>query len=235
MVSPSALRAGRPLSPPGFRGHRLISVGIPVTQYFNCTGNTPLPIAALERENAKTTKLMDLDWQGFARDLGRHWATALRDLASGALSFKDFMKTIFTDILNAFLDMIAKMVAGWFESAIFGLFASFFMAPLTPILGPTGSLLGGAVPMQSGFSGVISAPTLAILGEAGPERVDIAPLGRASTGERGGGGTININMTVHAMDGASVVSVFKTQLVPLIQGALNRGVVHAPRGAMGGI
>ena len=74
-------------------------------------------------------------------------------------------------------------------------------------------MLGGGLipvtPWANGFDGVISSPTLALMGEAGPERVTVTPFGKEATGREGNGDTINYNLTINTTDRVDVLPSFE--------------------------
>ncbi len=178
--------------------------------------------------------------------LGRDWGNLLDQWASGTITFKTFFEDIWKSILKFFLEIIGQMIA---KLLFFNILAA--ALNLIPGIGTAlsgafkaavglgsagasaGSIAGAELLMgQQGWQGIVSQPTLFLAGEAGPEGVSITPGG---FGGGGSGGNMTINLNVTAMDGASVLRVFRTQLMPLIQDGLNRRLFTVPRNALGGI
>lgn len=92
--------------------------------------------------------------------------------------------------------------------------------------------------VEGGAAGGVFAnrPGLVLFGEGGEQEVGgpksffkqvFEELGVPAGGSGGGGGTVNLNVTINALDGANVAAVFYGQIVPMLKEAL--------RGNIGGL
>lgn len=131
--------------------------------------------------------------------------------------FKNFFIATWQAIKNAFFQILADMLAKWLTMA----FVKVLLGALT---GGSGSFFGtgtaGSIGMQRGFHGVVSQPTLALIGEAGPEAVNVTPLrGSAGYGARtgGGGGSITNIFNIRALDGSDVEYAVRHRIVPVLK------------------
>lgn len=123
--------------------------------------------------------------------------------------------------------------------------------PATPSP-PNADLPGSVIPYSewaAGFEGIISKPTHALIGEAGPEYVSIQPLNAAtmprfnsapamsmaSSGGVKSGGDINVTLNVSTLDGESVVSVVRNKVIPVLREAARRREFWIPLGSAGGV
>jgi phage-related minor tail protein len=106
----------------------------------------------------------------------------------------EFLSGIATDILN-----IGKSIGGWIIDGLIAAVkaaAGAVAAAVRSIMPDIGGMVSGAIGAIKGFipglahGGVVTSPTLALIGEAGPEAV--IPLNRA------GGVGATYNITVHA-------------------------------------
>lgn len=101
-------------------------------------------------------------------------------------SMKKFLETTWTSIANTALNAIDRIVAG----------VQRVISAITAIPRAVSGAVGGAITTARGFvglqeGGIVTRPTRALIGEAGPEAV--IPLRRLGTGGLGGA-TITINM-----------------------------------------
>jgi len=119
---------------------------------------------AKENVIAGFTSLQD-GIQGFMQSIISAWSSTISKWLKGALTFRDFMDRMFQNILNAFLDMVAQMIAQKMFLALFG--------PMP--LAKGGMVLGHLepiAPIPSAQAGrLFTKPTLAMVAEGGPERV----------------------------------------------------------------
>jgi len=180
-----------------------------------------------------------------ARSMGSEWANLSEELITGEIKVQQFFEGIWKSILKFFIQIVDQMIAKWLIFEALTAMANFFSGGVSDffsgLAGKIGNPFGGTgggfanvetIMGQQGWQGIVSQPTLFLAGEAGPEGVSITPGG---FGGGGGGGNMTINLNVTAMDGASVLRVFRTQLMPLIQDGLNRRLFTVPRNALGGI
>jgi hypothetical protein len=134
--------------------------------------------------------------------------------------FKDFFISTWETIKQAFFQILADILARWITMA----FVKTLMNVVTAGSGffPAEA---GSIGMQKGFHGVISRPTIALIGEAGPEQVDVSPLpGSAGYGSRAGrGGDINIHIHVDAIDAAGVERFLRQQARPILLEMIDHG------------
>ena len=98
------------------------------------------------------------------------------------------------------------------------------------------SRLMDLIPAASGYSGLVSRPTMFLAGEAGPEQVDIIPLRGSQMGSQPGfagasGNQFTFNLTVQAWDGRDVERYvngqLRNQVLQIVQTASRRGVAVA--------
>jgi hypothetical protein len=177
-------------------------------------------------------------WDAIVGYVQTHWQTILNILLPGMATLVSFLfnhwGTITSDVETAW-DWIANFIGGiWGQivsatetaiSTIEGLINK-IMAPVNSVLGAVSSIssalgLGGAigstvlhtiVPFAQG--GIVNSPTLALIGEAGPEAV--IPLsafagGSSLGGAGGGGGSGGINVYIQGgsyldQSGASMIA-----------------------------
>ena len=95
----------------------------------------------------------------------------------------------FTNIWNSIKNVVSDAI-GFIERQIDNIVNKITAIPkrIGGILGTIGGAIGGVVGLQAG--GIVTRPTLATIGERGPEAV--IPLNRL--GALGGGGTFNITI-----------------------------------------
>jgi hypothetical protein len=157
--------------------------------------------------------------QQFISNMTSDNATLIDNLINGAngwTALKDWWKTLMDDIVKTWSDGLAKMVSTWisqFMDQIAGT-ASSGGSWWESVLSDIGNLLGtgstGTISLSSAESsgswgtymatgGIVTKPTRAIIGEAGPEAV--IPLGKL--GSAGSGNKVQVSINVMAMDGPS--------------------------------
>jgi hypothetical protein len=115
------------------------------------------------------------------------WAQAFGEMAVGLRGFLDFAQTLWDAFRQAVANIIAQMVQDWLaKSAIMkaasNIFSGIFHS--IPIIGPLLGLFG----LQHG--GIVTRPTPALIGEAGPEAV--IPLSHMGGLMGGGGGGMTV-------------------------------------------
>jgi hypothetical protein len=157
----------------------------------------------------KTTDKMSDAFAGFYNSIADGFFRAFEQFKLTAKGFGDFFLNLWKAIRDAFFKIIAEMIAKWVAFQI-----------LTGI----GSLLGGPIGggmikaaegfkfWAEGFHGVVQRPTLALIGERGPERVDVGPVG-----SRGGGGETNLTFNIYAYDNSTMASTVRQQIVPILR------------------
>lgn len=78
--------------------------------------------------------------------------------------------------------------------------------------------MGYDIVAAQGYHGVLNKPTTILAGEAGPERVDISPMGGTATGGSGHGQTVmHFNINVSTPDTGSMKRWVERDLFPMIQ------------------
>lgn len=127
------------------------------------------------------------------------WGRALGDLAVNFSTFGDFIQSTWRIIQNAIANAIADMVAKWLAAQnIMKSASSIFKSVLSfiPVIGP---FLSGLIPsFQHG--GIVTQPTVAMIGEAGPEAV--IPLSQMAMAG-GGGGELHVHFGPAMLDDIS--------------------------------
>ena len=116
-----------------------------------------------------------------AEAIGTAFGTAFKDVASGAKSAQQALADAFQGIANHFLDMASQMIAKYIEMQVIGLAMNFLSSAATGAAGAGGFTFGGGGSGSSMFmpgaptffaeGGLVTGPTKAIIGEAGPEAV----------------------------------------------------------------
>jgi hypothetical protein len=151
----------------------------------------------------------------FYQDITRGFVRAFDVFRLTTEGFKDFFIATWEAIKNAFFQILADMLAKWLTMA--------FVKLLLNLVAP-GSFFGsgnaGSIGMQRGFHGVIQQPTLALIGESGPERVDVSPMrGSAGYGARtgGGGGSTQVNITIVTPEPDTFEDLVRHRIVPILE------------------
>jgi hypothetical protein len=175
-------------------------------------------ISGLPKVTAVTKKAFD-KMAGFSnefyQDLTRGFTNAFMQFKFTAEGFGNFFIGMWQAIKQAFFQILADMLAKWIAMAFVRFLIRTFLLPSAGIVP---AIVGGILPMQHGFQGVIQRPTLALIGENGPERVDVGPVG-----SRGGGEvTVNINSPLISTTGLSRADLEAAgfELVRVINGKL---------------
>lgn len=106
-------------------------------------------------------------------------------------------------LASAMISQALSLVKVWEGAAGFGPFAAVMAAAQTAlILAKTGTHISKIQGMQAG--GIVTEPTLALIGEAGPEKVTPLEEGGVPMGDTGGGGRgITVNMQILDIEGLS--------------------------------
>jgi hypothetical protein len=156
----------------------------------------------------------------FYQDITRGFTAAFMKFRLSVEGFKDFFIETWNAIKQAFFQILADMLARWltmaFVKAIFNLLTA----------GTGGSLFpatAGSIGMASGFSGVISRPTPILVGEAGPEYVNVRPLGKSGPLPGPGGSGTTVNITVHTLDAERFDSVVRYRIAPVLKQIYEHG------------
>ncbi len=151
----------------------------------------------------------------FFQDITRGFVRAFDVFRLSTEGFKNFFIATWEAIKNAFFQILADMLAKWLTMA----FAKLLLNLVAP-----GSFFGsgnaGSIGMQRGFHGVIQQPTLALIGESGPERVDVSPMrGSAGYGARtgGGGGSTQVNITIVTPEPDTFEDLVRHRIVPILE------------------
>jgi len=163
----------------------------------------------------------------FSQNISSVWAENVKGLVSGAESFGDFFKKMSTSMVDVFISAVAKMIANW---ALFGSVRGAVSGTATGagILGwlakavgismwQAGGIVPGWKPIEAfQGGGMISRPTLGLIGEGGPEAV--IPLKGGKIPIEGGGQTTINYIDIKAVDAPSFVALCK---------ANPAGIIHA--------
>ena len=171
-------------------------------------GEIPEALKEIEAEIAELTRVLEREaftWSNLFRNAAQDWHSSFSDY------FFDFMRGEIRSLSDLFADVLAaiqRQLADWLASQVVQSFLGF----LGNAFGMAG--LGGLQPSAAGggawaasraampglaSGGIVTRPTLAMIGEAGPEAV--VPL------DRGGGvpgQPVNVNVTIYAMDSQDV-------------------------------
>lgn len=151
---------------------------------------------------ADAKKLSELDsiWKSLSENISSVWSENVTGMIKGTTKFKDAFSNMIKGIADAFISSVAKMISQW---VLFGSVTgntggtSFFGKSKSGWGGILGGILG-LFGLQEG--GIVTRPTPAIIGEAGPEAV--IPLKGGKIPIEGGRGNIYnfYQTTVNAMD-----------------------------------
>ena len=137
-------------------------------------------------------------WRDLSFGIGSAWSSALRSVAEGTQS----VSQAFAAMGKAILDTMADIAAQQATMALFKLGAGLLTAGLTGGMGagvgggPVGGVGAGIEPIMFQHGGRVDRPTLAILGEAGPEHVVPQREMQAMQAAMQGGGRPPINLSV---------------------------------------
>ena len=140
------------------------------------------------------------------------FSAAIFNLAKGMTNFSDFMTNMMDAILDAWINMLADMVARWMAaqaamgiSSIMSAIGSIFLASATG--GISGGFEAGATVFAAkGFEGIVNSPTPFIAGESGAERVSVQPLNTTRTNTNSAVFNVNVNQMNNSMDTRRLVS-----------------------------
>jgi hypothetical protein len=146
----------------------------------------------------------------FFQDVTRGFTNAFMQFRLSTEGFKDFFIGMWNAIKQAFFQILADMLARWLVMSFVRL-----LFPITPLMTGVGGIL--PIAAQSGFQGVVRQPTLFLAGEAGEERVSIAPT------HGGGGGTTHLTINVYAWDNSSMEMVVRQRVVPILKEVYEHG------------
>lgn len=168
-----------------------------------------------EEETKKTTAAL-LEWEDAVQQVGPVTSAGLADMwaniASGAQSAKDAIR----DFVTSALDQLSRLFLNVaFEQLLGGIFPDIF--PQRGVTNANGNVLSGGFQAFANGSPNISRPTLGLVGE-GRYNEAVIPLPdgrRVPVDMRGGGGggrTVNLNITIQAVDGRSVALFFRDNI-----------------------
>jgi len=167
---------------------------------------------------------IDGSFQSFGETLSSSWSSHWSAMIKGTESGSEALKGIFADMADHFVSLVTKMVAEWlfFEtltgegggksflgkgSGLGGLFHS-----VVGLFREGGIIPGGFTPAHAfQHGGLITKPTLGVIGEAGPEAVVPLKSGRIPI-EGGKGNQTFINMNIEATD----VDSFERKYGPVV-------------------
>ncbi len=120
------------------------------------------------KESAKAGEIL-------AQRMGEAWNFNIKNIITDSQNMADVLKKVFVGIGDAFTSAISKMISDWM---LFGSITGTY----TKGKGMIG-LLGSILPFQEG--GIVTKPTLGLIGEEGPEAViplkDRSALGEGKT------------------------------------------------------
>ena len=154
----------------------------------------------------------------FYQDITRGFTNAFMQFSLTVKGFKNFFIGMWNAIKQAFFQILADMLAKWIAMAFVRFLIRTFALPSAGIVP---AIVGGILPMQHGFQGVISRPTPILVGEAGPEYVSVTPMSRG--GARGGGRTTNIYFNTYAIDAAGVDHFLRHDAYPTLKAMFAHG------------
>lgn len=178
---------------------------------FDFLGKT---VKATDRAVDKQTER----WASFFMDIGSGFANAFTQFRLTTEGFKSFFLNVWQAIRDAFFRFVGEMIARWV------LFKSIMGVANLLSGGLASALKTAAAPLkfwQEGFHGVVTQPTLAIVGERGPERVDVTPVGTSSSsrGER----PVSITFNIHAIDASGVEKFLRHDAYPTLRAMFAHG------------
>ena len=129
---------------------------------------------------------------GVAQTVGDAVGDALLSMATGAETAMEAVEALGREILRLTLrETVSKPISQFISSSLFNAFA--------PSVASSARVSSGIGAYASG--GVVSSPTLGMIGEAGPEAV--LPLQQGADGKLGVAGGGNITINVHTPDADS--------------------------------
>lgn len=171
------------------------------------------------------------------RDLGQRWQDQIRTVQALDQKASDLQEQIESvgaeggsvENLAKAMELLKQQIAAA-ESEAGNLAAAMRAIPGAPV----GSGSTEIPIVEGGAAGGVFAnrPGLVLFGEGGEQEVGgpksffkqvFEELG-VPAGGGGGGGTVNLNVTINALDGASVSSVFYGQIVPMLKEALRSNI-----------
>lgn len=158
----------------------------------------------------KETDKMSNQFAGVYNSIADGFTRAFEQFKLTAKGFADFFVAIWEGIKQAFFRIIAEMVAKFVAFRILTGIGGLLGGPIgAGMLAAAGGLKFWA----EGFHGIVQQPTLALIGERGPERVDVGPVN-----SRGGGGVAtNINVSIYALDNSDMERAVRQRVVPILK------------------
>lgn len=125
-------------------------------------------------------------------------AESLIEMKFSAQDFGDMFKHLLANMVGQLTAVLIKMLVfrallsafGLASGGGFGFVGGSFLQQ-----GILGAFGGQAKPYAKGYHGMIDSPTSVILGEEGPERVDITPRAKAARGGGSGGSSLVVNIS----------------------------------------
>ena len=200
-------------------GGALDNIDLGLDDLTGLGGLTPEEIQKAVDDLVKTeTPLFSTNTQAYgqANGIARGGAQALAERINTGRVQHSFLKALAPDmgsILNVlaaggFKHSTGTAAALWDEMAHSG--------ALSPVAqGMMKSIYGIDVFAANGFSGVVNKPTVFMTGEAGPEQVNVTPIGRG--GSAGGGVTVNVSIgTVSTPNVGSMRQWVRNELMGIV-------------------
>lgn len=159
----------------------LEKAGIDPTKYVNFSD----PVEEQADEASKAMKKLKDDFQKFANGIGGMVSKPFEDMVGAIFEGKNAMDSLVDSVKNLFEELTKTVIKAGLLSLIG---KKDQVSAAGGFGGILGTLLGLGVPFLAD-GGIVTSPTLAMIGEAGPEKV--TPLSKASQYE---GGNLNVNL-----------------------------------------
>ena len=174
---------------------------LPTHRYGAITDDAADSVKKLEEELKELSDNLGEALEGMASEALVGFFTAIGDAASGAVSLGEAMRKMLADMATKIGQMMVEaglqiIIANAYNPAMVGIGLALIAAGGLSIiggtvLGNTGGSGGGVELPRMATGGIVTKPTVAMIGEAGPEA--IVPLGR---GGAGGGVNIYVNGSI---------------------------------------
>lgn len=157
-----------------------------------------------------------ISWIAF---VGLSWAGVVVVLGIVGMTFAEVAAAIFWPItaIIALIAFVIRLISVWDDlkksfSSGQGIFEK--IANIAKVFTGFGTPTAGGVPLPAGATGgIVSRPTIALIGESGPEAV--VPLSNtpgSSALPSGGGSNVNIPITINVLDAASIMHTVNSKL-----------------------
>ena len=145
---------------------------------------------APEKTKESTSAMSDA-WAGFYNDTANGFANLFMNFRLTTEGFASFFIGVWEEIRRAFFKIIGQIIAKWLVINVLFKAIGFVVPGLKPGLDIAAK---GIMGMAEGFQGVISKPTLTMIGERGPEYVSVTPMGGGATGAASPAGGVTLNL-----------------------------------------